>query len=51
VLAQRLEGFAFVWQLVSCDHEVGEEAGVGGTHGVGEEADMGGGGQQIALLR
>ena len=51
VLARRLEGFAFIWQLVSCDHEVDEEAGVGGTHGVGKESDMGGDGHQIALLR
>jgi hypothetical protein len=30
--------------LVSYDHEVGEDAGVGGTHVVGEKADVGGGG-------
>jgi hypothetical protein len=35
--------------LVSCDHEVGDDAGVGGAHGVGEEADVGGGGQQICV--
>jgi hypothetical protein len=40
---RRLEGFAYVWQL-SCDHEVGEDAGMEGVHGVGEEADVGGGG-------
>ena len=42
-LAHRLKVFAFVWQL-SCDHEVGEEAGVGGAHEVGDVADVGGGG-------
>ena len=35
--------------LVSCDHEVGENADVGGAHGVGEEADVGGGGQQTRV--
>jgi hypothetical protein len=29
--------------LRHCDHEDGEEAGVGGTYGIGEEADVGGG--------
>jgi hypothetical protein len=33
-----------------CDHEIGEEAGVGGAHGVGEEANVGGGGQQICVI-
>jgi hypothetical protein len=36
---------------VSCDHDIGEKAGVGGAHGVGEEADVGGCGQQIVLPR
>ena len=35
--------------MVSCDHEVGEDADVGGAHGVGEEADVGGGAQQICV--
>jgi hypothetical protein len=35
--------------LVSCNYEVGEDAGVGGTHGVGEEADVGGAGQQTCV--
>ena len=47
-MGQRLEGFASVWQL-SCDHEVGKDAGVEGAHGVGEEADVGGGGQQTCV--
>jgi hypothetical protein len=34
---------------VSCDHKVGEDNGVGGTHGVGEEADVEGGSQQICV--
>jgi hypothetical protein len=33
--------------LLALDHEVGEEATVGGAHEVGKEAGMGGGGQQI----
>jgi hypothetical protein len=37
--------------LVSCDHEVGEDAGVGVAHGVGEKADVGGGGRQVVLPR
>ena len=47
-MGQRLEGFASVWQL-SCDHEVGKDAGVEGAHGVGEEADVGCGGQQTCV--
>jgi hypothetical protein len=35
--------------LVSCNHEVGEDASVGGTHGVGEEADVEGAGQQTCV--
>jgi hypothetical protein len=31
----------------SCDHEVGEEAGVGGAHQAGKEAGVGGSDQQI----
>jgi hypothetical protein len=31
----------------SCDHEVGEEAGMEGTHEAGNEAGVGGDGQQI----
>jgi hypothetical protein len=36
---------------VSCDHDIGEEAGVGGVHGAGEEASVGGCGQHIVLPR
>ena len=36
--------------MVSCDHEVGEDADVGGAHGVGEEADVGGGDQQTCVV-
>jgi hypothetical protein len=39
-----MEGDGFVRPCASCDHKVGEEAGVGGVHEVGDEADMGGGG-------
>jgi hypothetical protein len=39
-----MEGDGFMALCASCDHEVGEEAGMGGTHGVGDVADVGGGG-------
>jgi hypothetical protein len=42
-----VEGDGFMGPYASCDHEVGEKAGVGGVHEVGKEADVGGGGQQI----
>ena len=35
--------------LVSCNHEDGMDAGMGGDHGVGEETDVGGGAQQICI--
>ena len=39
-----MKGNSFVGPYASCDHEVGEEANVGGAHGVGDVADVGGGG-------
>jgi hypothetical protein len=39
-----MEGVDFVGPYASCDHEVSEEAGVGGAHEVGDAANMGGGG-------
>jgi hypothetical protein len=39
-----MEGDGFMGPYASCDHEVDEEASVGGTHEVGDVADMGGGG-------
>ena len=42
-----VEGDGLVGPYASCDHEVGEEAGLGGTHEAGKEANMRGGRQQI----
>jgi hypothetical protein len=39
-----MAGDGFVGPYASCDHKVGEEAGVGGVHGVGDVAYVGGGG-------
>ena len=44
-----VEGDGLVGPYASCDHEVGEEAGVGGAHEVGDDAGVGGGGQQICV--
>jgi hypothetical protein len=35
-----MEGDGLVGSYASCDHEVDEEAGMGGVHGVGDEADV-----------
>jgi hypothetical protein len=39
-----VEGDGLAGSCANCDHEDGEEAGVGDAHGVGVEADVGGGG-------
>jgi hypothetical protein len=38
-----VEGDGLVGPYASCDHEVGEEADVGGAHEVGKEVGVGGG--------
>jgi hypothetical protein len=42
-----VEGDGMMGPYASCDHEVGEEAGVGGAHEAGNEASVGGDDQQI----
>jgi hypothetical protein len=39
-----MEGVGFMGPYASCDHEVSEEAGVGGAREVGVVANMGGDG-------
>jgi hypothetical protein len=40
-----VDGDSLVGLYANCDHKVGEEDGVGGTHEVGDDAVVGGGGQ------
>jgi hypothetical protein len=42
-----VEGDGTMEPYASCDHEVGEEAGMGGAHEAGNEVGEGGDGQQI----
>jgi hypothetical protein len=44
-----MEGNGLVGLHASCDHEVGEKAGVGSARPVGDEVDVGGGDHQLCV--